>query len=71
MVHHLRPRRIWDYIDFRADLSPEEHAHLINCAPCLKVFKLCLAADDPVEDILRQVLGPNSRSDTDRDEWVA
>src|SRR5438045_2457542 len=45
LPHHVRPRRIWQFIHSGAELSDAERGHIAQCAPCQQVFKICLTAE--------------------------
>jgi hypothetical protein len=44
---HIRPQKLWAYLNFKDELLAEEHEHLGSCKRCLEVFRLCVLADSP------------------------
>jgi hypothetical protein len=38
---------MWQYVHADADLSPDEQSHLASCPTCLKLFRICVVAEDP------------------------
>ena len=44
---HIRPRRLWDYINFKLELNDDEQEHLAACPRCLATFKVCVLAENP------------------------
>jgi hypothetical protein len=42
---HVRSRLLWDYLNFKAELTTEQHEHLASCKRCIETFRLCVLAD--------------------------
>jgi len=47
MQPHILPRRLWDYINFKTEITTEEEVHISDCPRCLYVFKMCVLAESP------------------------
>jgi hypothetical protein len=47
MVKHIRVKQMWKYVHVNVDLSPDEQSHLASCPTCLKLFRICVVAEDP------------------------
>ena len=44
---HIESERLWNYVNFKAELSTEEETHLAECPQCMDLFKLCVLTDSP------------------------
>jgi hypothetical protein len=42
---HIPPHRLWTYLTAETELSLEDHAHVLQCAHCLRIFRLCLRSE--------------------------
>jgi Fe-S oxidoreductase len=51
MIKHLRPRRIWDYLNGKAELMREERQHLAKCVTCLQMLRICISGEPPENSI--------------------
>jgi len=40
------PHRAWISVQGEAEFDPKEHAHILGCVRCLRLFLLCLEADN-------------------------
>ena len=45
--NHINTRKLWEYINFKAELNQDEHVHMAECSRCFETFKLCVLADTP------------------------
>ena len=46
---HIRPRKLWQFLNFKTRLTQEEEAHLAECAACFAMFRRCGQAGEPDE----------------------
>jgi hypothetical protein len=44
---HLKPRKLWEYIYSKTELTHDQHMHIIECTRCLEMFRLCVLSDSP------------------------
>jgi hypothetical protein len=42
---HISPHRAWKSIKIDGEFSPEERAHILRCAQCLRLLVVCLESD--------------------------
>ena len=42
MITHVKPRKIWTFVNDDVDLEAEEREHLIKCEACWTVFQILL-----------------------------
>jgi hypothetical protein len=54
---HILPHRAWNSVKFEGAFSLEEHAHIVKCAQCLRLFGICLEADT-FGSVLKQLNEP-------------
>ena len=44
MGRHIALERMWDYVHLNVEITWVEHAHLVGCKSCMKLFSLCVQA---------------------------
>ena len=44
MGRHIALERMWDYVHLKVEITWVEHAHLVGCKSCMKLFSLCVHA---------------------------
>jgi hypothetical protein len=59
-IRHINAQQLWEYINYKGELSSDQHEHLAACAHCLELFRRCVLSEKPegVEDVEE----PNQRS---------
>jgi len=40
---------MWDYVHLKVEITWVEHAHLVGCKSCMKLFSLCVHTELPSE----------------------
>jgi hypothetical protein len=46
---HIALERMWDYVHLKVEITWVEHAHLVGCKSCMKLFSLCVHTELPSE----------------------
>jgi len=42
---HIAPHRAWNSLCGKGEFSPAEHAHILHCVQCLRLFLVCLESE--------------------------
>jgi len=44
-LDHVPPHRVWAYLYGDGEFRVQEHDHILECKPCLRLFILCLNSE--------------------------